>query len=85
MNNEWQPIETAPIDTNILILTKDGRIDVAIHHYSPAHVVRIYVGEDTHVGDSFCWRDPYSYDWIGANGFKEEDLTRWMPLPEALK
>jgi hypothetical protein len=66
MTAQWQPIETAPRDTPILVT--DGKIMVVLMR-----------GD---VGPGTDWPDPvgfggYEWDWE----FDWDDLTHWTPLP----
>ena len=63
---EWQPIDTIPLRTPVLI-TDGEYIVVAERHY--------YSREDAFYSYGF---DGHDWDWV----FNEDNVTHWMPLPE---
>jgi hypothetical protein len=69
---EWQPIETAPKDRNILVCEADGKVSVASHTLQ--HFPR---AKPSWVG--MC-RDEFVFD--EAEGMIWFEPTHWMPLPE---
>jgi len=67
--SEWQPIDTAPKNTPILVT--DGDVIVVVKRGE-------FVGKDWIDEVGF---GGYEWDW----NFEWEDLTHWMPLPEPPK
>jgi hypothetical protein len=63
---EWQPIETAPRHTPILVT--DGKMIIVIERCG-------YVGND-YPGEVGFGGYEWDFDFIW------KDLTHWMPLPE---
>lgn len=67
---EWQPIETAPKDKDILVFVSDGeysQVDIANwQEYYP---------------DGFNWAAARCVDGLHLGG----TVTNWMPLPEPPK
>lgn len=80
--SEWQPIETAPKDGSLFI----GWVSAA-RWSSPDGECSSY-GHDVSQVD-FCWWTPNKGNGFFDNGAgqigDEQDVTHWMPLPEAPK
>ena len=73
--SEWQPIETAPKETELLVLRRDGVMHVArVDGYD-----RKYGILNADFGDASCrFFFPVGSDW--GQG---DTPTHWMPLPPA--
>lgn len=74
MEGEWQPIETAPKETEILVgryVDKEWRICQSGHYYEPGNYL-----ENEPPG--WFW----SCDWDNGSVTDDEGPTHWMPLPE---
>jgi hypothetical protein len=68
--NEWQPIETAPKDTLLILYLKDEGV---------------IIGEGWHTYDEPPYGEPSKdlYWWVEQRG--RVHPTHWMPLPEPPK
>lgn len=71
--SEWQPIETAPQETAVLLWYPWKGCKTP---HSPLGFT--YIGRWTSTGtdDIDTWRDTVDYELLG------EGATHWMPLPE---
>lgn len=78
---EWQPIETAPKDGTQIIILACGML-VEVGCWAP-HAHRDYPWAVAH-GEEYYERlaDVVVTE---VNGYSEEAVTHWMPLPEAPK
>lgn len=56
--------------SNVLFVTEDKTIHIG------------YVMEDFHIGDNGCLK---IYRWFMLGGYRIENVTNWMPLPEMPK
>jgi len=65
MNSQWQPIETAPMNTPILVT--DGKVIVVVE-------CELVCGKPFLAGVGFG-----GYEW--DFDFEWKDLTHWMPQP----
>lgn len=64
---EWQPIETAPKNTNILVFMKGY----------------VYEAEQVLRGSKFIWQFPFAdYHGCGCCSEEVDRPTHWMPLPD---
>lgn len=81
---DWKPIDTAPHNTNILVATKCGHIDVANDGYEPARFIRNARGVEVWHEERYWWSNPHfgGHDAEWDFDEKARDLTHWMPLPE---
>jgi len=71
---EWQPIETAPIDEDILVKCDNfGDINAGIHFA----VVRWNDEYGVFADANIDWNDDVDLDVYGAYQY----ATHWMPLP----
>lgn len=80
---EWQPIETAPKHTDILLFRPDagvffGQLTYCAEWLTEADIEREGLGEDVLFAEDF-----WAFDYDGASRC-ELDLkpTHWMPLPD---
>lgn len=83
---EWQPIETAPRHTDILLYREDAGVFFGQYTYcaewvSEDEIEREGLTEDMLFAESF-----WAFDYDGTSRL-ENDLTptHWMPLPEPPK
>lgn len=71
----WQPIETAPEKTHVLVLCRDATMHVArVGGYDKKYGIL-----DADFGDASCT----FYFPVGGNQDADDAPTHWMPLPEA--
>ncbi len=70
MNDEWQPIDTAPKD-GTTILTHSRRLGHVLVRYDAEHQA-----ERDRFLDRTCWRVDWDGDYLAS------DPTHWMMLPE---
>ena len=77
----WKPIDTVPHNTDVLILTQDGEIDVANDGYEPAHIRTDCRGVQHPEPARQWWRQPYAggydYEW----DIEQDKIVGWFPLP----
>jgi hypothetical protein len=67
--NEWQPIETAPMDDETRFLATNGKV-----------VREVRAGKHAKTGLPACY-DPVYMEWTWYNGEDEGNPTHWMLLP----
>jgi len=74
MTEEWQPIDTAPKESERLILTEDGRVFYGFWCYRPFKEYRdmcgLYIDQDDEIA---CWMD--------CRDGTEVNPTHWHPHP----
>lgn len=80
---EWQPIETIPMDTVVLVGSKAQVVDGAFQEGSVFPCL------------AYCWPARTEHNitysdlsaWDGCGGYEDvwPKPTHWMPLPEAPK
>lgn len=69
--SEWQPIETAPTDTELLLFAK---VHMALDNYT---------ADFLSVGMLETW---YTHEWVDHDGEPLSFIpTHWMPLPKPPK
>lgn len=77
----WRPIDTVPHNTDVLILTQEGTIDVANDGFEPDRMVKNARGVERFEPARQWWRHPhtggYEYDW----NVDTETIVAWQPLP----
>ena len=76
---DWQPIDTAPFDTPIVVVTRGGSVLKAQTAYGIADegYVWIAVNKDEH---PCCWDDGVC--WATNSDYEESDPPMWwVPLP----
>jgi len=66
--SEWQPIETAPFETAVLIWADEGVIEASLERKSPTLVEWVPITLD--------------YHGCGCCGGGSPEPTHWMPMPE---
>jgi len=73
--SEWQPILTAPFETEVLVLRRDGAMHVArVGGWSESR----YGILSADFGDASC-----SFFFpVNGDRTKDDAPTHWMPLPE---
>jgi len=78
--NPWQPIETAPKNTEVLVWREDSGPFIA-KFTDPYEVITVEEMER----DGLEFPDNYEEWWSDAHGWQEgsERPTHWMPLPPA--
>lgn len=69
---DWQPIETIPHKTNVLVYRPGQRGDIDVAQYWPA--------EDG--GDAHWWT---AGGPNAGSDYTDDETTHWMPLPEPPK
>ncbi len=83
VQREWQPIETAPKHTELLVYRRDAGIMLGIYT-SPDQFTPESHWDDmaAELGDSFETEDWFLFCWDGAQR-ADADLvpTHWRPLP----
>lgn len=76
----WRPMP-APHNTDVLVLMKDGCIDVANDGFMPDRYTNPYRGDPVFVPARTSWSPchvgGYDWDW----DYDESDIVGWMPLP----
>jgi hypothetical protein len=75
---KWQPIETAPRETKVIVLRRDGEI----------HIARVSNGSAGYYGImSADFGDASCLFFFPVNGDEKSGdyPTHWMPLPEPVK
>lgn len=79
--SDWRPIETAPHNTDVLVLTQEGTIDVANDRYEPDQYVKDARGNLNFWPARTSWTHPHSggYEWDWD--LDMETIVGWQPLP----
>jgi hypothetical protein len=77
----WRPIEDVPHNTDVLILTQEGSIDVANDGFEPDHIRTDARGTQHFEPARQWWRQPHGgghdYEW----DLDGEKIVGWLPLP----
>lgn len=72
---EWQPIETAPKDIELLVVRRDGLMHVA----KVSGIDKKYGIMSADFGDASCM----FFFPVGGDHNQDDTPTHWMPLPPA--
>lgn len=74
----WQPIETAPRDGSQILLSCGPLVEVGC--WAPDVLGDEYPW--VFASDRSCYEQFEGDTWTPINGYPEDTVTHWMPLPE---
>lgn len=77
----WLPIETCPHNTDVLVLTQEGSIDVANDQYEPDRYVKNARGQMIFWPERISWTHPNSGGYECHWDLEYEKIVGWMPIP----